>query len=54
MKVHFSIRYKTVWGQRLLVTGNIPALGNGDPKQALSLSYNFPEEWTGMVDVTDE
>jgi 4-alpha-glucanotransferase len=53
MRIHFSIKYKTFWGQRLLVTGNIPALGNGDLKQALPLSFNFPEEWVGKVELTD-
>ncbi|MDX9748786.1 MAG: 4-alpha-glucanotransferase, partial [Paludibacter sp.] len=54
MKIHFSIRYKTVWGQRLLVSGNIPALGMGDFQKALPLGFNFPEEWSGVLDVADD
>ena len=54
MLVHFSIPYSTVWGQRLLVTGNISALGNGDFKKGLSLGFTFPEEWTGTVDLTED
>ncbi|KAB2823068.1 MAG: 4-alpha-glucanotransferase, partial [Paludibacter sp.] len=54
MKLHFSIRYKTVWGQRLLVTGNHAILGNGDFQNALSLSFNFPEEWTGAIDISGD
>lgn len=54
MKIHFSIRFKTVWGQRLLVTGNIPALGLGDFQKAMPLSFNFPEEWSGVVDIADD
>ena len=54
MKLHFSIRYKTVWGQRLRVTGNHPLLGNGDYQSALSLNFNFPDEWSGFVEVTED
>lgn len=54
MKIHFSIRYKTVWGQRLLVSGNIPALGMGDFQKAMPLGFNFPEEWSGVVEVADD
>jgi 4-alpha-glucanotransferase len=54
MKIHFSIHYKTVWGQRLLVAGNIPALGNNDIHQALPMSFNFPEEWSAAIDVSEE
>jgi 4-alpha-glucanotransferase len=52
MKIHFKIQYQTFWGQRLLVSGNIPALGNGDFSKALSLSFAFPENWSGAVDIT--
>jgi len=40
MKIHFKIAYFTYWGQRLLVTGNIPELGNGDLSRAL-LNFNI-------------
>lgn len=54
MKLHFSIRYKTVWGQRLLITGNHPLLGNADFQKSLPLSFNFPEEWTATLELTEE
>lgn len=54
MKIHFKIQYHTFWGQRLLVSGNIPALGNGDYTKALSLGFAFPENWSGAVDVAAE
>lgn len=54
MKVHFSIRYKTVWGQRLLVTGNHALLGNDEFRNALPLSFNFPDEWSGVIDLPEE
>ena len=45
MKIHFKIPYFTHWGQRILVSGNIPELGNGDLSKALSLNYQSPEDW---------
>jgi 4-alpha-glucanotransferase len=49
MKIHFKIPYFTHWGQRLIVSGNIPELGNGDLKQALALNYQSPENWSGEI-----
>lgn len=54
MKAHFKIQYKTFWGQRILVSGNIQALGNGDYSKAMSLGFAFPESWSGAVEVTAE
>jgi len=54
MKIHFKIPYYTYWGQRLLVTGNIPELGNGDLSKALTLNYHAPEEWYAEVDLLPE
>jgi 4-alpha-glucanotransferase len=54
MKLHFKIQYNTVWGQRLLLTGNIPALGNGDYSKALKLGYSHPGSWSGTIDVSSD
>jgi len=51
MKIHFKIPYFTFWGQRLLISGNIPELGNNDLSKALSLSYNSPEDWTAVIEI---
>ena len=51
MKIHFKISYYTYWGQRLLVSGNIPELGNNDLSKALVLNYQSPDNWTGEIDV---
>lgn len=51
MKIHFKISYFTRWGQRLLVTGNIPELGNGDYSKALALNFQFREDWIGEIDI---
>ncbi len=30
MNLSFNIDYRTNWGESIYITGNIPALGNGD------------------------
>ena len=51
MKIHFKISYYTYWGQRLLVSGNIPELGNDDLSKATVMNYESPEDWICEVDV---
>ena len=54
MKIHFKIPYYTYWGQRLLVSGNIPELGNGETDKALKLNFMSPEDWFAEVDVKSD
>ena len=54
MKIHFKIPYYTFWGQRLLVSGNIPELGNGDFNKALKLNYHAPENWSAEIEVNSK
>ena len=51
MKIHFKIPYYTYWGQRLMVSGNIPELGNEDLSKALKLNFQGPEDWTAEIDI---
>jgi 4-alpha-glucanotransferase len=51
MKIHFKIPYYTYWGQRILVSGNIPELGNGNLKKALALNYQSPEDWSAEFEL---
>ena len=51
MKIHFKISYYTYWGQKILVSGNIPELGNGDFTKALQLSFQSPENWIGEIEI---
>ncbi len=51
MKIHFKISYYTYWGQRILVSGNIPELGNNDLSRALELNYQNPEKWTAEIEL---
>ncbi len=51
MKIHFKLPYFTHWGQRLMVSGNIPELGNGEITKALSLNFQSPEDWYAEIEV---
>lgn len=51
MKIHFKIPYFTYWGQRLLVSGNIPELGNDDLTKSFALNYQSPENWYAEIDI---
>jgi len=54
MKLHFKLPYFTHWGQRLMVSGNIPELGNNDITKALALNYHSPEDWIAEIDVNSK
>jgi 4-alpha-glucanotransferase len=51
MRIHFKMSYYTYWGQKLLVSGNIPELGNNDITKALALNFQFPEDWSNEIDI---
>ena len=45
MIIHFSINFRTVWGQNLYVTGSLPELGGGDPARAVPMNYSPDNYW---------
>ncbi|MBS1602847.1 MAG: 4-alpha-glucanotransferase, partial [Bacteroidetes bacterium] len=49
MKIDFYLRFYTHPGQSILVTGNIPQLGNDDIQSALALDYVNGEFWHGSL-----
>ena len=49
IKLRFFIRYSTVFGESLWISGNLNELGNDDPAQAVSLTYLDNELWHGTV-----
>jgi len=51
MKIRFQIDYRTHWGQKVLISGSIPELGNGDISKALELSLTSGELWEREVEV---
>ncbi|MFT3754188.1 MAG: 4-alpha-glucanotransferase [Paludibacter sp.] len=51
MKIHFKIPYYTYWGQRMMVSGNIPELGNDDLSKAMFLNFQSPDDWYAEVEI---
>ena len=51
MTVFFHLRFSTRYGQRLLVYGDIPVLGGGDPAKALPLNYLNENWWSIQVEI---
>ena len=49
MKVQFTIPSITKWGETMLVTGNVPSLGNGNFNNALRLNDSEGGRWTGEI-----
>ncbi len=50
MRIHFKIPYFTKWGQRILVSGDVPELGDGDYLKALPLRFQGHEDWVNDVE----
>jgi 4-alpha-glucanotransferase len=52
MTVHFSLPYRTTYGQRLVLCGSLPALGHWQLAQALPLHYDeATTHWSAEVEV---
>ncbi len=51
-RIVFQIRFKTVFGQELFITGNHPLLGNDVVEQAIKLQYFNEEYWYLSLDIT--
>ncbi|OYY18635.1 MAG: hypothetical protein B7Y69_10315 [Sphingobacteriia bacterium 35-40-8] len=52
--IQFQLRYHTVYGQTILVTGNHPLLGNGDLQKAIPLQYQNDDLWAVKIDFGSE
>lgn len=48
--IRFQLRYHTVYGQSILITGNHPSLGNGDLQKAIPLEYQNDDLWAINID----
>ncbi len=51
MKVNFTIRFSTKFGQALFVSGNHTVLGNNDFNKAVPLQYLNEEFWQGTIEI---
>lgn len=54
MNLSFNIDYRTNWGESIYITGNIPALGNGDLSKALKLDLYGEQLWKTRISIPDE
>ena len=48
--IRFQLRYHTVYGQSILITGNHPSLGNGDLQKAIPLEYQNDDLWAISIE----
>ncbi|MCW3114715.1 MAG: 4-alpha-glucanotransferase [Segetibacter sp.] len=53
-KITFQIKFQTVIGQSLFVSGSHPLFGSNDPEKAFPLSYLNENYWFGTMEVSDE
>ncbi len=53
MKIEFYLRFSTVPGQSIFVSGDHPALGGGEIDEALPLTFLNHEFWYGAIEITD-
>lgn len=54
MKITFSIRYGTEWGQQLGICGDIPALGSWDATRAVIMEFRQPDRWEVVLEWPDD
>ena len=52
MIIHFSINFRTQWGQNLYMSGSLPALGGGDPARAVPMSLTHNYIWQKDIKIT--
>ncbi|MFT3946511.1 MAG: 4-alpha-glucanotransferase [Agriterribacter sp.] len=53
VKIHFYIRFSTKFGQSLLLSGNIPALGNKQAGAAVLMQYLNDNSWYYTLELND-
>lgn len=54
LKITFNIDYTTQWGQRIIVLGDSPELGAGDPAKGLSLDYLPGGKWKQTIQISGD
>lgn len=53
MKITFTIKYDTTWGQYLCLVGSVPALGNGEEALAARMNFVGNGHWMLEIDVPE-
>ena len=54
MRIVFYVRYHTSFGQSLLISGNLDALGNDEAGKAMPLNYVDDQFWSASIEVEAE
>jgi 4-alpha-glucanotransferase len=54
MNVSFNIDYHSRWGQKLLIVGSIPQLGDSDIRKAVEMRYIDDNTWGVKIEISDE
>lgn len=52
MIIHFSINFRTRWGQNLYISGSLPELGGGDPAKAVPMNYCPGDFWKADIKIS--
>ncbi len=52
MKFHFFLRFSTMFGESLWISGNADELGNDDPGKALAMEYMNEECWRAEIEIS--
>lgn len=52
MIIHFSINFRTFWGQNLYISGSLPELGGGDPAKAVPMNYYPGDFWKADIRIS--
>lgn len=51
MKIRFLVEYLTQWGQNLLISGSVPALGSWSPAEVGKMSHTPEGFWTYDIEI---
>ena len=54
MKINFYIRYHTVYGEQLFISGNNKFLGDNDPSKAIALKWFNDDFWHLTIDFPED
>ena len=52
-KITFQLKFQTIVGESIFVTGNHPLLGNNDQQKAFPLSYLNENYWYGTLEIPE-
>lgn len=53
MRIIFNIEYRTVWGETLCISGDIPGLGSSSAESAVEMTCEGEGHWSYILDIPD-